>query len=423
MLVQTRRDFHRFPELAYTEFRTASRVARRLTDLGLEVRLGPEVMDAGSRLGLPPEEELACAYERAANEDGDAAFLPALRGGFTGVVGVLRGAHPGPTVALRVDTDALPILEAASQDHLPAREGFRSAHEGLMHACGHDAHAAIGLGVAEVLSALRGELQGTVKLIFQPGEEGGKGALPMTEAGVVDDVDYLVGAHIGMGIPSGTLYAATAGFLASHKLDATFKGRAAHAGAAPQEGRNALLAAAGATVGLYGISRSSAGASRVNVGVLRAGAGRNVIADEAFLVLETRGENDEVAAYMKRRARAVLEGAALAQEVELHLDDVGSTLTAESDGALAELVAKAAAPSGLALGEGAYRVSGSEDCSYFMRRVQARGGLATYVGIGSDLPSGHHTRTFDVQEADLTGGVKALALSLYHLGAQPVRVR
>src|SRR5487761_2274612 len=143
--IALRRDLHRHPELGLTEFRTASLVAERLTQLGLGVRLGRDVMDSASRVGLPPEAELDRAYRRAEAEGAPAAFLPAFAGGHTAVVATLTGANPGPVVALRVDMDALPILEDDTQAHLPAREGFISAHPGVMHFCAHDAHTATGL--------------------------------------------------------------------------------------------------------------------------------------------------------------------------------------------------------------------------------------------------------------------------------------
>jgi aminobenzoyl-glutamate utilization protein A len=291
-LVETRRDLHRHPELGLTEFRTASLVAERLDKLGLDLKLGREAMDSGSRVGVPSEAVLDEAYARAAAEGAPAAYLPAFAGGHT------------------------------------AREGYISAHRGVMHACAHDGHTAIGLAVAEVLAACRAELHGTVKFIFQPGEEGGRGALPMVQAGVVDDVDKFIAIHLGTGVPSGQFRTQVYGHLASAKLDVTFRGQAAHAGSHPEEGRNALLAGATAVLGLYGISRHREGRTRVNVGTMRGGSGRNVIADEAFLQIEVRGDNAEITDYMLGRAQEVLRGAALGQGVEVDIKLVGRTTTA-----------------------------------------------------------------------------------------------
>jgi aminobenzoyl-glutamate utilization protein A len=418
--VATRRDLHRFPELGMIEFRTASIVAERLTALGLDVKLGREVMDSASRMGMPSEAALDLAYRDAEAAGAPAKFLPALAGGHTGVVGTLRGAMPGPTVALRVDMDALPILENDTQAHLPAREGFASARPGVMHSCAHDGHTAIGLAVAEVLAGARDRLHGTVKFIFQPGEEGGRGALPMVNAGVVDDVDYFIAIHLGTGVPSRTFRPAVRGHLASAKLDVTFRGRAAHAGGRPEEGRNALLAAASAVVGLYGIARHHAGRSRINVGTLKAGSGRNVIADQATMAMEVRGETEAIADYMLERAEAVLKGAALAQDVTVEIKLAGRTTVAASDEVLSRRLAKSLSGRlpGVEIDAGSHVTGGSEDATYFMRRVQERGGQAIYAVVGSDIPSGHHTPEFDIDETDFPWAIEALATGILALGAE-----
>jgi aminobenzoyl-glutamate utilization protein A len=418
--VKTRRDLHRFPELGMIEFRTASIVAERLTALGLEIKLGREVMDSASRIGMPPEAALDRAYQDAAANGASAKFLPAFAGGHTGVVGTLKGSMPGPTIALRVDMDALPILENDTQAHLPAREGFVSARPGVMHACAHDGHTAIGLAVAEALSGMKDKLHGTVKFIFQPGEEGGRGALPMVNAGVVDDVDYFIAIHLGTGVPSRTFRPATRGHLASAKLDVTFRGRAAHAGGRPEEGRNALLAAANAVVGLYGIARHHAGRSRVNVGTLKAGSGRNVIADEATMAMEVRGETEAIADYMLERAEAVLKGAALAQDVSVEIKLAGRTTVAASDEKLSQRLAAALSGqlTGVDIDAGSHVTGGSEDATYFMRRVQERGGQAIYAVVGSDIPSGHHTPEFDIDETDFPWAIEALATGIAALGKE-----
>ncbi|MBI3978012.1 MAG: amidohydrolase [Chloroflexi bacterium] len=415
-----RRDFHQYPELAYTELRTASLIARRLADLGWAVQAGRPVMAAESRYGMPPAGVLAGHYERAIAEGADPEFLEQVKDGFPAVVGSLSGGRPGPTVAIRVDIDALPIEESAETSHFPARAGFASRHPGVMHACGHDANAAIGLALADVFLAVRDEIAGTIKLIFQPGEEGGRGAIPMLKAGVVEGVDFFIGLHLGMRAPSGTIYPTVTGFLASTKLDVVFKGSPAHAAADPELGRNALVGAAQAVLGLYAISRHSGGMSRINVGVLQAGTSRNIIPDHARMLIETRGETAEIDAYVQKRARAVIEGAALAHDLEVEITPAGSTSTSRSDPALARVVAEAArAVPGVTPVEEPLLVSGSEDATFLMRRVQEQGGQAVYIGIGSDMPTGHHTHTFDIQEKDLFGGIATVALAAVRLGHDP----
>src|SRR5699024_2506666 len=136
--------------------------------------------------------------------------LDRLEGGYTGAVAVLeRGA--GPTVALRVDIDGLPREESESEEHTPVREGFRS-ETGAMHACGHDAHATIGSGVLEAIA--ESDFQGTLKLLFQPGEEMVAGGKPMADSGHLDDVDYLLAVHVGLDHPTGEVVAGIDDFLA-----------------------------------------------------------------------------------------------------------------------------------------------------------------------------------------------------------------
>src|SRR5699024_10477015 len=144
---------------------------------------------------------------------------------------------------------------------------------------GHDGHVAVGLCLAELLMDIKKHLKGTIKLIFQPAEEGVRGARAMVEAGVVDDVDYFFGFHLGFGSDEISLVAKTVGLLATSKLDITYTGRSSHAGATPEEGKNALLGAATAVLNLHAISPHSKGVTRINVGVLEAGSGANIVPD------------------------------------------------------------------------------------------------------------------------------------------------
>ncbi len=419
-VIETRRDLHRFPELGLTEFRTAGTIAARLQDLGIDVRAGRDVMEERSIVGRPSEAEMQTAYDRARDGSSLAPWLEKFKGGLTGVVGTLRGLLPGPVVALRCDTDALPIIECAESDHYPAQHGFESAYRGVMHACGHDAHVAIGLAVAEVLSAMRERIHGTIKFVFQPAEEGGRGAVPMKDAGVVDDVDYLIAIHIGTNSESGVFYPVVHGHLASVKFDVTFKGRASHAGGRPEEGRNALLGAAQAVMGLYAISRHHAGRSRVNVGVMRAGSGRNVIPGDAFFAMEVRGETEDICDYMAQRAEQVIRGAAQAHDLQATIETVGRTTTASCDRPLAEAVARAAATvPGLRVTLDPHVSGGSEDATYLMRRVQECGGQAIYACVGSKTTSGHHTPRFDIEESDIVPAVRALATAILAVGEAP----
>lgn len=144
--------------------------------------------------------------------------------------------------------DALDLNEQHDDSHRPHRDHFASCNAGMMHACGHDGHTAIGLGLAHVLKQYAAQLNGVIKLIFQPAEEGTRGARAMVAAGVVDDVDYFTAIHIGTGVPAGTVVCGGDNFMATTKFDVQFSGVAAHAGGKPEDGRNALLAAAQAAL-------------------------------------------------------------------------------------------------------------------------------------------------------------------------------
>ena len=153
-LRETRRDFHAHAEGGWCEIRTGSLVARRLTQLGTRVFMGREVCRDASRMGLPTVAASRRRIPTAMEQGADPEFAPRLRGGFTGVMGVLD-CGDGPVVALRFDMDALGVVEAANCPTVRRRRGFRSNNEGVMHACGHDGHTAMGLAVAEVLMNLR----------------------------------------------------------------------------------------------------------------------------------------------------------------------------------------------------------------------------------------------------------------------------
>jgi aminobenzoyl-glutamate utilization protein A len=418
-LVAYRRDFHRYAEVGWTEFRTASLVARRLTELGevwdgtLDVRVGRDVIKPEARMGVPSDEDLERHWQRAVAQGGDPTFLQAMKGGFTGVVGIL-GNGDGPTVGLRFDMDALPLRESQSPEHRPAREGFASINNGpldpAMHACGHDGHTAIGLGVAEVLMSFGDQIPGTVKLIFQPAEEGVRGAKSMVEAGVVDDVDYMLGLHLFSRWDVGALTCGMGGYLATSKFDAFFTGEPAHAGASPQGGKNAMLAAATAVLNLYAIPRHRGGATRINVGRLDAGTGRNVICPDAHLAIETRGATTALNDYMYARAIGVLDAAAAMHGCTVEIKAMGGAESADSDPALAERVERVAKAMGAFALRPPENGGGSEDYTYMMRRVQAQGGLATSIGLGADLGGwGHHTARFDIDERALRLAVELLS--------------
>lgn len=400
-----RRDMHRYPEVGFLEYRTASRAAARLEALGYRVKAGPEVMRAEAMLGAPGADAVAAARERALAEGAAPEWVARMPGGQTGVVAELRRGE-GPVLAFRFDMDALPVRETEAAGHGPNGGGFRSAHAGEMHACGHDGHTAIGLAVAERLAGAAAGWRGTLRLIFQPAEEGGRGAWPMVQAGVLDDVDHLFAGHLGCLLPSGQVAAEATGFLFSTKLDAAFEGVAAHAAMGPQDGRNALLAGATAALGLYGISRHAGGPTRVNVGRMVAGSGRNIIADRCEMMLEVRGSTAAGLEYMERRAEEVLAGAAAMHGVTFGTTVVGrSAGIVQSRGAVGAVAAVAGALPGVAVVP-SWPIGGGDDATFMMQRVIDRGGEAAYFLIGSDLPAVHHAVDFDIDEGSLDTGVR-----------------
>ena len=415
-LIALRRDFHRFPEPAWGEYRTTCCIIAELRRLGVPVAYGPAIHCREAMYGLPEDDSADLA--RAAAEDCDPALLAELAGGYTGCVATFEGARPGRTLAVRVDLDCNTLAECADGDHLPAREGFASCHAGFMHGCGHDGHAALGVMLARRLLQRRDDLCGKVKVIFQPAEEGLGGAASMVAAGVLDDVDVLLGSHIGMGLaPVGAVAAGTRGFLASTKMDVFFHGRGAHAGVCPQEGRNALAAAAAAVTNLLAISRTGQGASRINVGSLVSVAGRNVIPPEAKMSLEVRGATDEINAYMEDAALRICRAAADMYGCTVDRRIMGRGAAAESDPALAARVAEILGRvRGVTEIVPSHDFRASEDFTAMMRRVQSRGGQATELIFGADIASPHHSERFDFDEAVLPLALDVLTALAMELG-------
>ena len=399
-MVERRRDLHRHPETGWTEFRTASMIIGELKKLGYDVKFGADVIDEKSMMGVPSEAELADYMQRAINEGADPELVKKMAGGKTGIVATLKTDKPGKTVAFRFDMDCNDVEEERCDEHRPAKEGFASEHKKAMHACGHDGHVTIGLSAAKLLAANKARLAGTIKLIFQPAEEGVRGAFAMMNAGVVDDVDYLFGGHIGFkATADNCLVTMTDGFLATTKLDAEFTGVSAHAGAAPEQGKNALLAAAQAAISLNTIPRHSKGSSRINVGVLNAGTGRNVVPDIAAIKLETRGATTEIDEYMVTEAKRILNACAAMYDVKVKITMAGAAPACFADKELGHEVAEL-------IEEKCHYdevveyvdMGGSEDCGYFMERVQQHGGRALYMMYGTKIAAGHHNSHFDFNE-------------------------
>jgi len=417
-LVDLRRTFHERPEPAWREFWTTARVVDELERIGVDdLFVGPELLDPGARMGVPDEADLTAWHDRAREAGANPDTLDRLDGGQTGCLAVLHGDRAGPTVALRVDIDALPLIESEADDHDPVAGGFRSRHDGAMHACGHDAHMTIGLGVVEALADR--DFPGTVKVLFQPAEEVVGGAASVVAGGHLDDVDYLLALHIGLDHPTGEVVAGVEGILAVSHFRAEFTGAPSHAGGHPEDGRNAVQAMAAAVQNLYAIPRHSEGATRVNAGDVGGGTAANIVPEGAYIEGEVRGESTELMEYTREHADRILENAAAMHDCEVSVTTAGEAPSATPDDAVVDVVESVAG--GTADVESVLRhadLGGSEDATYLMRHVQERGGKASFVGVGTDHPGGHHTSTFDVDEASLPIGVALLADSIRRLAEE-----
>ena len=412
---EVRRTFHRYPEPAWREFYTTSLLVDELERIGVdELAIGREALVPEARMAVPDDADLDAWFEQARERGARADVLEAAEGGYTGAVAVLDRGE-GPSVGLRVDIDGL-FVEEATADHAPAEGGFRSEHDGLMHACGHDAHMTIGLGVLEAVK--ESDFSGTFTVFFQPAEEEGGGGKPMAESEYVADLDYLFAVHVGLGHPTGEVVAGIEKPLAMCHVEATFEGRSAHAGKAPNEGANAIHAMATAVENAYGIPRHADGMTRINVGRVDAGTASNVIAERADVKAEVRGETNDLMEYMKDRLWRTFESAAEMHGCGVDLTVHGEAPRADSDEELADVVYDVA--SGHEAVDSPLRSAefgASEDATYLMRAVQENGGLASYVVVGTDHPDGHHTSRFDVDEHTLGIAVDVLSESVLRVSS------
>lgn len=266
-VIQTRRDFHQYPELGMAEHRTAEKIATHLEKMGI-----PHVTGVAQ----------------------------------TGIVGTITGSSSGKTVALRADMDALPIQENTGL-------AYESRIPGKMHACGHDAHTAILLGAARVLNAMRDEFNGTVKLLFQPAEETDGGAQPMIASGCMENphVDYVLGLHVTPYLETGQIWVKHGKLSASSDiLRLTVRGKSSHA-AYPEEGVDAIVLAAHVVTTLQTIvarNVSPLEAVVLTLGKIHGGTKENIIADAVELSGTMRTLDPEVRALLKLRIRSIAQG-------------------------------------------------------------------------------------------------------------------
>lgn len=417
--VQLRRDFHKYAERGWLEMRTASIVARKLESLDYQILIGREIMKEEFRMGLPSKRLLSLSYKRAILQGADPYYVEKVKDGFTGVVGILKNGE-GPTVAIRFDMDALSVTEDDSTNHKPGKYGFISCNNGAMHACGHDGHTAMGLTVAKILANLKEHLHGTVKLIFQPAEEGVRGAKSIATSGILDDVDYIFAGHIWQKQPDEDydLYLGMDETFATTKLDIIYHGVSSHAAGMPQFGKNALLSAASCILNLHSIPRNSDGCTRINVGTINAGTGRNVVPETAKLEIEVRGQTTELNNYMEVYARDVINGAALMHDTIVEIKEMGKAYSLDCDKKMMDII-RCLCQNHLNDIKVAKKdlspLDGSDDFSYMLSTVQAHGGIGTYLKLTTDLVASPHNCAYDFNEDILLTGTRVYSSIAYYL--------
>lgn len=357
-LIEMRRHFHQHPEIGFQEHKTAQFVSKVLTELQIEHKTGIAE---------------------------------------TGVVAVIKGGKPGKTIALRADMDALTLTEKTG---LP----YASVHEGVMHACGHDAHTASLLGAAMVLGEVRQELPGTIKLIFQPAEEGPGGAKPMIEQGALDDVDAIVGAHVWQDMPVGKLAVRYGPAMAClDSIDISIVGKGCH-GAAPHQGVDAVAVACQVVNALQTIASREINPVKpvvVSVGTINGGYAYNIIADEINMKGTVRAIDPELRQSLPERIERVIAGVTSSMRADYRFSYHFGYPPLINNIEITEHVEKA-----LRRIWGPDQVSqrpdpsmGGEDMAYYLEKVPG-----TFIYVGSSnaekgLTSPGHSSTFAIDEA------------------------
>ncbi|TVZ59969.1 amidohydrolase [Flavobacteriaceae bacterium MAR_2010_105] len=381
-VIEWRRDFHKHPELSNQEFKTAEKITAHLKSLGLEVQTGVAK---------------------------------------TGVVALLKGNHPGKVVALRADIDALPVTE---RNDLPfkseVRTTFLDTETGVMHACGHDTHTAILMGVAEILSKHKEDIHGTVKFIFQPAEEGPPpgeegGAKLMIKEGVLENpkVDAIFGLHINSETPVGTLKYKTGGIMAAvERFVITVKGKQSH-GSQPWSGVDPILISAKIIDGLQTIISREANLlvepAVITVGKITSGTRFNIIPETAELIGTVRTLDPDMKAMIIRRMTEMTQTLAKAYGGEATISFQNNTSITYND---ADLVEQMLPTLKSVAGDENVKImkatTGGEDFSYFQEIVP---GFYFFLGgmtPGSTQAFPHHTPDFKIDESGLLLGVKTL---------------
>ncbi|WP_281543086.1 amidohydrolase [Maribacter aestuarii] len=391
-VIEWRRDIHQNPELGNREFKTAEKIAKHLESLGIEVQTG-------------------VAY--------------------TGVVGILKGNKPGKVVALRADIDALPVVE---RNDLPYKSTVTSEYlgekVGVMHACGHDTHTAILMGVAEVMSKNKDKIKGTIKFIFQPSEEGPPpgeegGALLMVKEGVMENpkVDAIFGLHINSQTPVGTIkYKSGGAMAAAQSFTINVKGKQSH-GSRPWSGVDPILISAKIIDGLQTIiSRETdltEEAAVITVGKIKSGVRSNIIPESAEMIGTIRTLDYDMKDKLNKRMVEMVETIAKAYGGTATCEIMDATdITYNNPELVEQMLPTIRRVAGEANIQTHKAITGAEDFSYFQREAP---GFFFFLGgmtPGNTESFPHHTPDFKIDDSDLLLGVRALTeMSLDYLNS------
>ncbi|MDC6363233.1 MULTISPECIES: amidohydrolase [Flavobacteriaceae] len=381
-VIEWRRDIHQNPELSNREFKTAEKIAKHLKSLGIEVQTG------------------------VAN---------------TGVVGLLKGGKPGKVVALRADIDALPVTE---RNDLPFKSTVKSEflgnEVGVMHACGHDTHTAILMGVAEVLSKNKDKINGTVKFIFQPAEEGPPpgeegGAKLMVKEGVLQnpDVDAIFGLHINSQTPINTVkYKPGGAMAAAQRFVINVKGKQTH-GSQPWAGIDPIMISAKIIDGLQTIISRETNltneAAVISVGKITSGVRFNIIPESAEMIGTIRTLDYDMQKHINKRMEEMVPAIAKAYGAEATIEITTSTAITFNDldltAQMAPTLEKVAGKDNVTIHKA---ITGAEDFSYFQEKVP---GMFFFLGgmtPGTTESFPHHTPDFKIDDSGLLLGVKTM---------------
>ncbi len=382
-VIEWRRHFHQYPELSNREFKTAEKIAKHLKELGMEVQTG-------------------IAH--------------------TGVVALLKGNQPGKVVALRADIDALPVTE---RNDLSFKSEvvteFGGENVGVMHACGHDTHIAILMGVAEVLSKNKDKIKGTIKFIFQPAEEGPPegeegGALLMVKEGVLKnpDVDAIFGLHINSQTPVGVIRYKSGGTMAAaQSFTIKVKGKQSH-GSQPWSGVDPILISAKIIDGLQTIISREANltneAAVITVGKITSGVRYNIIPESAEMIGTIRTLDYGMKDHINKRMEEMVAGIAKTYGGEATIEIKETTdITYNDPDLVVKMLPTMQRVAGLNNVQTQKAITGAEDFSYFQREVP---GFYFFLGgmtPGNKIPYPHHTPDFKIDDSGLLLGVKTLS--------------